>query len=89
MGIVDQYRLGPLHDSVLRHELLPSITARADSGVVQLEHRHRKYCCLPARSCYQANNVQFGGVIVFAGIYYAVKGRHVYAGPVAYVRKDL
>lgn len=38
---------------------------------------------------YVADNIQFGGVIVFAGIYYAVKGRHVYAGPVAYVRTDL
>lgn len=36
-----------------------------------------------------ADKTQFGGVIVFAGIYYAFKGRHVYAGPVAYVRKDL
>lgn len=89
MGTVDQRRLCALHDFVLHHEFLPSIAARADRRVFQLEYRHRKYNYLVSLYRYLTDSLQFGGVIVFAGIYYAVKGRHVYAGPVAYVRKDL
>ena len=29
----------------------------------------------------------YGAVIIFALIYYAIRGRHVYAGPVEYVHK--
>lgn len=29
----------------------------------------------------------YGAVIIFALIYYAIRGRHVYVGPVEYVRK--
>lgn len=89
MGTFDQYHLGPLYGFVLRHELLPSIAARADRGVVQLEYCHREYRFLSETFGHPANSIQFGGVVLFAGIYYAVRGRHVYAGPVAYVRKDL
>ncbi|KAF2766876.1 amino acid transporter [Teratosphaeria nubilosa] len=35
------------------------------------------------------NILIFGAVVLIAGAYYAVHGRHVYAGPVAYVRKDV
>jgi hypothetical protein len=31
--------------------------------------------------------LMFGSTVVFSLIYYYFKGRHVYAGPVAYVRK--
>lgn len=30
----------------------------------------------------------YGSVIVFAIFYYVVRGRHVYVGPVRYVRKE-
>ncbi|KAF2728388.1 amino acid transporter [Polyplosphaeria fusca] len=32
--------------------------------------------------------LMFGSTIIFSWVYYYVKGRHVYAGPVAYVRKS-
>ncbi len=32
--------------------------------------------------------LMFGSTIVFSIAYYVFKGRHVYAGPVAYVRKS-
>jgi hypothetical protein len=88
-GAANQHHLGTLHNTLLRHELLLSIAARIDSGVVQLEHRHFKYHCPVIVVRHTANIIQFSGVLVFAGLYYAFKGRHVYAGPVAYVRKDL
>jgi len=31
----------------------------------------------------------FGGVIGFAFVWYVVRGRHEYDGPVMYMRKDL
>jgi choline transport protein len=33
--------------------------------------------------------VVFGSVVVFSVLYFLVRGRHQYAGPVAYVKKDL
>lgn len=30
----------------------------------------------------------FGAIVILSIVYYMVKGRHVYDGPVAYVRKD-
>ncbi|KAJ9618854.1 hypothetical protein H2203_008670 [Taxawa tesnikishii (nom. ined.)] len=35
------------------------------------------------------NILIFGAVVVLSGLYFLIKGRHVYDGPVAYVRKDL
>ncbi|OQO08167.1 hypothetical protein B0A48_06961 [Cryoendolithus antarcticus] len=35
------------------------------------------------------NIVIFAGVLILAAAYYAVKGRKVYDGPVAYIRKDI
>jgi amino acid transporter len=35
------------------------------------------------------NILVFGTVVVFSVAYFLVRGRHRYAGPVAYVRKDL
>ena len=32
--------------------------------------------------------LMFGATIIFSWVFYYVKGRHVYAGPVAYVRKS-
>ncbi|KAF2656678.1 amino acid transporter [Lophiostoma macrostomum CBS 122681] len=34
------------------------------------------------------SSLMFGATIIFSLIYYYVRGRHVYAGPVAYVRKS-
>ena len=31
--------------------------------------------------------LMYGGVVIFALVYYAVKGRKVYVGPVEYVRR--
>lgn len=33
--------------------------------------------------------LMFGSTIIFSILYYLVRGRHVYAGPVAYVRKSV
>lgn len=32
---------------------------------------------------------QFGAVVIIAAVYFIIHGRKVYAGPVAYVRKDI
>ena|SRR5690242_4211671 len=33
--------------------------------------------------------LMFGSTVIFSIIYYLIKGKHVYAGPVAYVRKSV
>ena len=44
---------------------------------------------LPDSTCALLTVLQFAGVVAIAGIYYAIRGRKVYVGPVAYVRKDI
>ncbi|KAM7196841.1 amino acid transporter [Rhypophila sp. PSN 637] len=43
----------------------------------------------PAAEAMNWTVVVYGAVILFSLVYYAIRGRHVYAGPVSYVRKSV